>query len=89
MKRQTNFDFKDVCLQIADRGSDYRTGSNEGVDTRERSALGIGDVHRPALAVTVAGRLAQQLGKHAVHLRALGQAMPVPAVRAGDVIGSI
>src|SRR5215831_1033353 len=47
---------------------------------------GIGDVHGPAFAATVAGFLAQQFGEHAVGRRALGQAMPMTAMGAGDVI---
>ena len=41
---------------------------------------------RAALALAVAGFLAEQLGEHAVERRALRQAMPVAAMRAGDVI---
>src|SRR5712692_2541313 len=50
------------------------------------AALGVGDVHRTALAVAVAGLLPEQLRKHAVELRAFGDAVPVAAMRAGDVV---
>ena len=47
---------------------------------------GIGDVHRPALSLAIAGFLAKQFGEHAVRVCALGEAVAVAAVRAGDVI---
>ena len=43
-------------------------------------------MHRAALALAVAGLLAQQLGEHQVRGGAFGQAMSVAAVRAGDVV---
>ena len=43
-------------------------------------------MHRAALAFAIAGFLAQQLGEHAVDCAPFGQAMPVAAMRAGDVI---
>ena len=43
-------------------------------------------MHRAAFAAAVAGLLAQQFGEHTVQRGALGQAMAVAAVRAGDVI---
>src|SRR5579859_924001 len=52
----------------------------------EIAALGVGDVHRTALAVAVARLLAEQLREHAVQLSALGDAVPMSAMRAGDVV---
>ena len=46
----------------------------------------VGDVHRPALALAVAGGLAEQLGHHAVQIAALGDDVPVAAVGRDDVI---
>ena len=37
----------------------------------------VGDVHRSAAAVAVSALLAQNLGQHAVHVRAFGQHVPV------------
>ena len=47
---------------------------------------GASDVHRAALALVVAGRLAVQLGHHQPHLAALGDDVAVAAVGAGDVV---
>src|SRR5512146_920340 len=46
----------------------------------------IGYVHGAAFAAAVARFLAQKLGKHPIRSRTLGQAVPVAAMRAGDVI---
>src|SRR5688572_26145648 len=46
----------------------------------------VGDVHRAALALAVPGFLAQQLSEHQVRRCALGQAVPVTAMRARDVV---
>src|SRR5450755_562628 len=46
----------------------------------------IGDVHRSAFTAAVAGFLAEEFGEHAVGGRALRQAVPVAAMRAGDVV---
>ena len=51
-----------------------------------RLPVRVSDVHRAALAAAVAGGLAEELGEHAVDGRALGQAVAVPAVGAGDVV---
>src|SRR5713226_8995521 len=54
---------------------------------RAQVAVGVvGDVHRAALALAVAGLLAEQLGEHAVDVRALREAVPVAAVRRRDVV---
>src|SRR5712692_9491158 len=46
----------------------------------------VGDVHRAALALAVAGLLAEQLGEHPGDVGALGQAVAVAAVGARDVV---
>ena len=46
----------------------------------------IGNVHRAALALAIAGGLAQQFGHHQSRVAALSQAMPMAAMRAGDVV---
>ena len=46
----------------------------------------IGDMHGAAFAAAVAGFLAEQFGEHFVHRCALGEAMAVAAVGAGNVI---
>ena len=43
-------------------------------------------MHRPALAFAIAGFFPKQFGKHQRNVGAFGQAMPVTAVGAGDVV---
>src|SRR5437588_165901 len=67
------------------------TGGDPGraADDRVRAevaVLVVGDVHRAALAPAVAGLLAEQLRVHAVGRGALGEAVPVAAMRGGDVV---
>ena len=64
---------------------DARAAADDGVGAQVAGA-GVGDVHRPALALAVAGFLAEQLREHQVRRRALGQAVTVAAVGAGHVI---
>src|SRR5688572_2743227 len=76
-------------LQILRR--EGRAGGNPGAAADDRvgaqvAGARVGDVHRPALALAVAGFLAEQLGEHQVRRRALGQAVAVTAVRARDVV---
>src|SRR6266851_1553145 len=66
-------------------GGDARGAAHDGVGA-EIAGLGIGDVHRPALAAAVARLLAEQLGEHPAHRGALGQAMAVAAVGARDEV---
>ena len=66
-------------------GGDRGAATHDGVGA-EISRGGIGNVHRSAFAAAVAGLFAEQFGKHAVWLGALGQAMTVAAMRAGDVV---
>ena len=46
----------------------------------------VADVHRPALAVAVAGGLTHQLGHHAPQVTPLGHQVPVPAMGGGDLV---
>src|SRR6185295_6210930 len=66
-------------------GGEARGAAHDRVGAKI-ARLGIGDVHGPALAAAVPRLLAQQLGEHPAHRGALGQAVAVAAVRAGDVI---
>ena len=50
----------------------------------EDALLDVGDVHAAALAAGVAGLLPQQLGHHHAHVAALGDAVAVAAMGAGD-----
>ena len=66
-------------------GGDSRAAADDGVRA-EVAGVRVGDVHRAALAFAVARFLAQQFGEHPVELRPLGEAVPVAAMRAGDVV---
>src|ERR687893_1064612 len=57
--------------------ADYAVGA-------EHPGPHVGDVHRAALAVAVAGGLAEQLRGHAVHVEAERDGVPVAAVGGGD-----
>ena len=46
----------------------------------------VGDVHRAAVALVVPGLAEEDLGRHLVEISALGDQVPVAAVRAGDVV---
>src|ERR1700685_1526766 len=68
-----------------------RTGgdAHAAADNRVRAQIsgrGIGNVHRSTFAFAVSGFFAQQFRKHAIRRRALGQAMAMPAMRAGNVV---
>src|SRR5207245_1026322 len=59
--------------------------ADDGVGA-ELARLGIGDVHRAALAAAVARLLAEELREHPVDRRPLGQAVTVAAMRARDEV---
>jgi hypothetical protein len=62
-----------------------RTAADDPVGAQH--ALGeVGDVHRPALAVAEAGRLAVDLGHHPLDVAALRDRVTVAAVGAGHVV---
>src|SRR5437588_1298862 len=72
-------------------GGERRAGRDSGraADDRVRAevaVLVVGDVHRAALPAAVSGLLAEELGEHAAHLRALREAVPVPAMRRRDPV---
>src|SRR3989442_9053321 len=66
-------------------GRDTGRATHDGVGA-EVAGLGIRDVHGAALAPAVARLLAQQLREHPVDRGALGQAVAVAAVGAGDEV---
>ena len=65
-------------------GRDAHAAADDAVRA-EDAGVDVGDVHRAALALAVAGRLAEQLGHHQRRVAALGDAVAVAAVGAGDV----
>src|SRR3989454_4796172 len=66
-------------------GRDPGRPAHDGIRA-EVAHLGIGDVHRAALAATVARLLAEQLREHPADGRPLGEAMAVSAMRARDEV---
>src|SRR3990172_9497108 len=66
-------------------GGNARAPPDDGVRAQVTCLL-IGNVHRAAFAPAITGLFAEQLREHAIHRRAFGQAMPVSAMRAGDVV---
>src|SRR5208283_1804997 len=66
-------------------GGNSRAAAHDGVGAKI-SGRGIRNVHRTALAAAITRLFPQQLGKHAVRRSSLRQAMPMPAMRAGDVV---
>src|SRR5207249_2899955 len=66
-------------------GCDRRASADDGVGA-EVAGVGIRNVHRTALALAITGSLAEQFGKHAIEGGALRHAVPVPSMRAGDVV---
>jgi hypothetical protein len=69
----------------ADAYGDRQATGHDAVGA-EIAALDIGDVHRAAAPAAVPVFLAEELGEHACGIGALGDAVPVPAVRRKDVI---
>src|SRR5438445_3259843 len=63
--------------------ADGQAGGHDAVTAEDVEVEG-GDVHRAAETAAVAVDAAEQLGHHAVHARALGDAVPVAAVGADD-----
>src|SRR6185437_4452757 len=66
-------------------GGDACAAADDGVGAQIAGRL-VGDVHAATLAVAVACLLAQQFSEHQVNLGALGDAVAVAAMRAGDVV---
>ena len=67
----------------ADRDRDAAADDAVGAEIAHRD---VGDVHRAAAALAVAGRLAEEFGEHPLHVRALGDAVAVAAMRRGDLV---
>jgi hypothetical protein len=75
----------EVLRRVRGSGGDAGAAAHDRI--RAEVARGrIGDVHRAALALAVADLLAEQLREHQLRIGALGQAVPVAAVRARDVV---
>ncbi len=70
---------------IGRAGGDADASADDAVRA-QNAEVEIGDVHRAALAVTITRGLAQEFGHHRRRLAAFGEAMPVPAMRAGNVV---
>ena len=68
----------------ASAGGDRQSSPDNAIGA-EHARVEIGDVHRATLALAVAGPPAEQLGHHAFHVGAFGDA--VAAVVAHDAIG--
>src|ERR1044071_2516279 len=80
-----------VALVLRGEGGahrDWRAAGNDAVRA-EDAEVEVGDVHRAAFAVAVAGRPAVDLGEHLADVAALCDAVAVAAVGAGDAIGRI
>ena len=69
-------------------GGDRDAGADNAVGA-EVAELNVGDVHGAALAAAVAGGAAEEFGHHLVHAGALGDAMAVAAVGAGDEVALV
>jgi len=80
-----------VALVLGGEGGAHGDGGAAGDDAvgAEDAEVEVGDVHRAALAVAVAGGAAVKLGEHAAHVAALGDAVAVAAVGAGDGVGRL
>src|SRR5918997_535114 len=66
------------------RAANYAHAPADDAVGAEHPSPYVGYVHGAALAVAVPGRLAQELGGHAVHVEAEGYGVPVAAVGGGD-----
>ena len=69
----------------AGAGDDRDPAGDDAVGAEHADAE-IGDVHRAALALAIAGLPAVELGHHAVEIGALGDAMAVAAMRRDDPV---
>ena len=72
----------------AERGADGdRQAAADDAVGAEVAARGIGDVHRAAAPLAIAGFLAEEFGEHRLQVGALGDAMAMAAVGRGDSVG--
>ena len=69
----------------AHAGDDRQAAADDAIGADDALAE-VGDVHRAALALAVAGGPAIQLGEHVLDFAALGQHVAVAAVGAGDIV---
>ena len=69
-------------------GGDGDAGADDAVGAQV-AEFDVGDVHGAALAAAVAGGTAEEFGHHLVHARALGNAVAVAAVGAGDEVAVV
>ena len=69
----------------AGAGGDTLSRANDAVGA-QNADVGIGDVHGAALALAVAGLLGPQLSHHILQVSALGDAVAVSPVGAGNVV---
>ena len=78
-----------ILLQVFRRerraGGERRAAADDGVGA-EIAGVRIGDMHRSAFALAVAGFLPEQLGEHQIRRGALCETVTVTAVRAGNVV---
>ena len=77
------------CAEVLRRKRGASGNPRSSADNRVRPEIPggrIGDVHRSALSLAVAGFLAQQLGEHPGRVRALRKAVSVTTMRARDVV---
>ena len=74
------------CLGGQCRADHQRRPAADDAVGAEHAAVEIGDVHRPALAAAQPAFLGEQLLHHQNRVAALGDAVAVPAMGAGDVV---
>ena len=85
-KKQTPTPFVPLQLGRQRRAADERPAAADDAVGAHHADRQVGHVHRAALAVADAGALAPDLGHHAVDVHALGDAVAVAAVSAGDAV---
>ena len=77
-----------LAVPVGERGADG-DGDAAGDDAvrAEHAELEVRDVHAAALAVAVAGRLAEQLRVHQPEVPSFGDDVAVPSMSRGDLVG--
>ena len=78
-----------AALRQARRADGQRRAAADDAVGAEHALGEVGDVHRAALALAEAVGAAVDLEHHALHVAALGDAVPVAAMRADDVVGVV
>ena len=69
------------------RAAGQRRAAADDAIGAEHSFRKVGDVHRTALAAADARVLAENFRHHPMHVASLGDAVPVAAMRRGDMVG--